>query len=58
MTPAFIDPPSPFAPLPEWETFAEEMRVLAKTDPDGLAELERAERHIDELKALESPSSK
>jgi len=51
---SFIDPPSPFAPLAEWEAFAADMRRISDKDEDARRELEDAERHIAELKAQDA----
>ena len=42
----FIDPPSPFDPLEEWESFLEEMRQLPQDDEGVQAAIEEAEREI------------
>lgn len=41
----FIDPPSPFASLEEWEQFLAEMRAIEPKDADVL-------RHIAEAEAM------
>ncbi|GGB00470.1 hypothetical protein GCM10011491_30840 [Brucella endophytica] len=48
---SFIDPPSPFSPLEEWEAFAADLRSVGTKDPDVKRELDRAEKMIAEMKA-------
>ena len=47
----FIDPPSPFAPLTEWESFLVEMKAIDEPTDDVLAAIANAERIIAEMKA-------
>ncbi len=42
----FIDPPSPFDPLEEWEKFLEEMRQLPQDGEGVKLAIEEAEREI------------
>lgn len=44
---AFIDPPSPFAPLEEWQAFLEEMQSVETRTP-------QIQEAIDEAKAMTS----
>jgi len=37
-----IDPPTPFAPLAEWQRFLAEMKRLAKTTPAASAQVAQA----------------
>ncbi len=41
-----IDPPSPFAPLEEWEKFLEQMRDLSQDDEGVKLAIEEAEREV------------
>ncbi|PYE89594.1 hypothetical protein [Phyllobacterium leguminum] len=48
---SFIDPPSYFDALEEWEAFAASMRRIADKDEGAKRELEEAEQRIADLKA-------
>jgi len=43
-----IDPPSPFAPIAEWEQFLREMQALKSNDVDVLNAIAEAKRVISE----------
>jgi hypothetical protein len=49
--PGFIDPPSPFDPLGEWEAFAREIEPAALEWEGAQRELDQARRIIAERKA-------
>lgn len=47
----FIDPPSPFAPLTEWQAFLAEMKAIDEPNDDVRAAIANAERVIAEMQA-------
>lgn len=50
-----IDPPSPFAPLAEWETFAAEMEKIKDTHAGAAEHLAEAQEVIAQKKAEQWP---
>lgn len=47
---SFIDPPSPFAPLRDWEEFLKEMQSVRPVTPDIEAAIAEAKKQIAEKK--------
>ncbi len=46
----FIDPPSPFAPLAEWEDHLKAMKKISPRDDQARAAIAEAEKEIQERK--------
>jgi hypothetical protein len=54
MLDAFVDKPSPFAPLEEWEAFRADMMVVTPLTPEIAALIRKAEEAIEHLKKGEA----
>ncbi|WP_181181249.1 hypothetical protein [Mesorhizobium sp. B1-1-5] len=54
MLDAFVDPPSPFAPLEEWEAFRDDVAAVVPRTPEIERYVREAEEAIERLKRGEA----